>query len=358
VRWKTAYADPYATQMQPIDGNLIPTPDDAAVRAELSEILFGFMRTQALATAAKLGIADIVNGTARDVGEIARQVGADESSLYRLLRFLASQGVFEEVEPRRFGSTRLSRGLQSSAPLTLRYIAIAMGSEQYDAWSEAAHAFVTGEPGFDQKYGQPYFEYLADNGEASTTFNRAMAAGTNARVAALVALDWSKHTLIADIGGGSGTAIAAVLAAHTHLRGVLFDLPNVVAEAPAVLEQADVGDRCEIVGGSFLSDPLPPADAYVLSQILHDWDDEHSATILRNCRRTIVDDGQLLVLDGVVPPGPEPGFLKHMDLHMLVMLGGKERTEDEWRHLLFGEGFVIAQISSAGPANLIEARPV
>src|SRR6266702_2981110 len=139
------------------------------------------------------------------------------------------------------------------------------------------------------------------------------------------------------------------------LRGVLFDLPNVVAEAPAVLEQADVGDRCEIVGGSFLSDPLPPADAYVLSQILHDWDDEHSATILRNCRRTIADDGQLLVLDGVVPPGPEPGFLKHMDLHMLVMLGGKERTEDEWRDLLFGEGFDIAQISSAGPANLIEA---
>ena len=316
------------------------------------------MRAQALATAAKLGIADVVDDTAQDVGEIARRVGADESSLYRLLRFLASQGVFDEVEPRRFAASRLSRGLRSSAPMKLRYIAIAMGSEQYNAWSEAAHSFLTGEPGFDQRYGQPYFEYLADHPEASTTFNRAMAAGTNARVEALVALDWSKHTRIADIGGGSGTAIAAVLAAHPHLHGVLFDLPTVVAEAPAVLEQAGVADRCEIVGGSFLSDPLPPADAYVLSQILHDWNDEHAATILRNCRRTIARDGHLLVLDGVVPPGPEPSFLKHMDLHMLVMLGGKERTEHEWRKLLAGEGFAIEQINPAGPADLIDARPV
>ena len=335
-----------------------PTPDDAAVRAELSEILFGFMRTQALASAAKLGLADIVAGEPREVGEIAREVGADESSLYRLLRFLASQGVFEEVEPRRFAPTRLSRGLASSAPMTLRYIAIAMGAEQYDGWGDAAHSFVTGEAGFPLRYGESYFDYLAHHPEASTTFNRAMAAGTRARVDALVALDWSAHARVADIGGGSGTALASVLAAHPDLSGVLFDLPGVVAEAPAVLAEAGVSDRCEIVGGSFLTDPLPAADAILLSQILHDWNDEDSAAILRGCRRAIAADGRLLVLDGVVPSGPEPSFLKHMDLHMLVMLGGKERMEDEWRALLGAEGFEIVRISAAGPADLIEARPV
>jgi SAM-dependent methyltransferase len=337
---------------------LTPTPDDTAIRAELSEMLFGFMRTQALAAAAKLGIADIVAGEALDIGEIARRVEADESSLYRLLRFLASQGVFEEVTPRRFAPTRLSQGLRSSAPLTLRYIAIAMGAEQYDAWSESHHSFVTGEPGFVRKYGQSYFEYLAHQPNASTNFNRAMAAGTNARVEALVGVDWSEIRRVADIGGGSGTAIASVLAAHSHLEGVLFDLPSVVAEAPDVLERAGVRDRCEIVGGNFLTSPLPPADAYVLSQILHDWDDHHAAEIVRNCRRTISEGGRLLVLDGVVPPGPEPGFLKHMDLHMLVMLGGKERTEDEWRDLLDAEAFEITEIRSAGPADLITARPI
>ena len=321
-------------------------------------MLFGFMRTQALSAAAKLGIADIVDGEPRDVGDIAREVGADEASLYRLLRFLASEGVFEEVEPRRFTSSRFSDGLRSSAPLTMRYIAIAMGAEQYRGWSEALHSFVTGEPGFDREYGLSYFGYLAEHPDASTVFNRAMAAGTRARIEALTGLDWSDHTRVADIGGGSGAAIASVLAANPHLQGVLFDLPNVVQEAPDTLKQAGVSDRCEIVGGDFFVDPLPPADAYVLAQILHDWNDDRAKAILRNCRRSIAGGGRLLVVDGVVPPGAEPGFLKHMDLHMLVLVGGKERTEDEWRDLLGTEAFEIAGIAPAGPAHLIEARPV
>jgi SAM-dependent methyltransferase len=332
-------------------------PDDAAVRAQLSEMLFGFMRTQALSAAAKLGIADIVDGKGRDIEDIARQVGGDEASLYRLLRFLASEGVFEEVEPRRFASTRLSEGLRSSAPLTVRYIAIAMGAEQYRGWSGALHSFVTGEPGFDQEYGQAYFTYLAEHPDASAVFNRAMAAGTRARIEGLIAFDWSNHERVVDIGGGSGTAIASLLAANPHLHGVLFDLPNVAAEAHDVLERAGVSNRCEVVGGNFFTDPLPPADAYVLAQILHDWNDDRARAILRNCRRSIADAGRLLVVDGVVPSGPEPGFLKHMDLHMLVMLGGKERTEEELRDLLGAEAFEITRITPAGPTNLVEARP-
>jgi SAM-dependent methyltransferase len=343
--------------MQPNAKDLITTPDDAAVRAELSEMLFGFMRTQALSVAAKLGIADAIGDEARDVGDIARQVGAHEPSLYRLLRFLASEGVFEEVEPMRFARNRLSDGLLSTAPLTLHHLAIAMGSEQYLAWSEALHSFITGEPGFDRAHGRPYFEFLAEHPEASTVFNRAMAARMRARVDALISFDWGNHMRVADIGGGSGTAITAVLSANPHLQGVLFDLPTVVEEAHAILEHAGVAERCETVGGDFFTDPLPPADAYVLTQILHDWNDERAGAILRNCRRSIPDNGRLLVVDGVVPPGPEPAFLKHLDLHMLVLVGGKERTEQEWHDLLGAGAFEIERITPAGPTNLIGARP-
>jgi SAM-dependent methyltransferase len=343
--------------MPPSATNPTPTPDDAAVRVELSEMLFGFMRTQALSAAATLGIADILDSEGRDIGEIADQVGGEEPSLYRLLRFLASQGVFEEVQPRRFASTRLSEGLRSSAPLTVRYIAIAMGAEQYRAWGGALHSFLTGEPGFDHEYGQAYFAFLAEHPDASAVFNRAMAAGTRARIEGLIAFDWSNCSRVADIGGGSGTAIASLLVANPHLEGVLFDLPTVVAEAHDVLEQAGVSERCEVVGGTFFGDPLPPADAYVLAQILHDWNDERAREILRNCRRSIAEDGRLLVVDGIVPSGPEPGFLKHLDLHMLVMLGGKERTEEELRDLLATEAFEIVRITPAGPTNLVEARP-
>lgn len=344
--------------MRPDARESTPTADDAAVRSKLSEILFGFMRTQALAAAAKLAIADVVADEPRDVAEIARQIGAHEPSLYRLLRLLASEGVFEEVAPRRFANNRLSNGLRSSAPLTIRYIAIAMGAEQYRGWSEALHSFLTGEPGFDRAFGVHYFDFLAEHPDASDVFNRAMAAGIRARIDALLGFDWSGYDRVADVGGGSGTAIAEILAANTHLHGVLFDLPTVVVEARETLEGAGVADRCEIVGGDFFADSLPPAEVFVLAQILHDWDDGRAAAILRNCRRSIPDGGRVLIVDGVVPPGSEPGFLRHMDLHMLVLVGGKERTEQEWRELLAAEAFEIAAVVPAGPTNLIEARPI
>lgn len=185
-----------------------------------------------------------------------------------------------------------------------------------------------------------------------------MAAGIRARIDALLGFDWSGYDRVADVGGGSGTAIAEILAANTHLHGVLFDLPTVVVEARETLEGAEVADRCEIVGGDFFADSLPPAEVFVLAQILHDWDDGRAAAILRNCRRSIPDGGRVLIVDGVVPPGSEPGFLRHMDLHMLVLVGGKERTEQEWRELLAAEAFEIAAVVPAGPTNLIEARPI
>jgi SAM-dependent methyltransferase len=336
----------------------MPTPEEAAVRAELSVLLFGFMRTQAISVAANLGIADLIGDEPRDVSELAHESGAHEPSLYRLLRLLTSEGVFEEREPRRFANNRLSEGLRSSAPSSMRYIAISMGMEMYRSWTSALHSFKTGEPGFDEQFGLPWFDYLAQHSEASDVFNRAMAAGTRTRLEALVRHDWAPFRRVADIGGGTGSTIAAVLAANPQLEGALFDLPGVVAGAAEILERAGVAARCAVFGGDFFDDPLPPADAYLLVQILHDWGDERAAAILRNCRRSIATDGRLLIVDGVVAPGSAADPLKHMDLHMLVMLGGKERSEEEWRELLSGEAFDVVRIAPSGAKHMIEARPV
>jgi O-methyltransferase domain len=220
------------------------------------------------------------------------------------------------------------------------------------------HSFCSGEPGFDRAYGVPYFEYLEQNAEASTIFNRAMGAGTRSRLAALVEHDWTEVRHVVDVGGGNGTALAAVLAANPHLTGTVFDLPSALEGAPPVLAEARVAKRCELVSGNFFADPLPPADVYVLSQILHDWDDERAAMILRNCRCSIADEGRLLVLDAVVPSGPEPHFRKLFDLHMLVLLGGRERTIGEWQTLFAATGFRASSVGAAGPSNLIEVEAV
>jgi len=331
----------------------LPACDEEAIFERLSDMLAGFMRTQALSVAVSLGVPEAVSQVPVDVGEIALRVGADEQSVYRLMRFLASEGVFAEVEPRRFTATRLSNGLRADPPLSARSLAIVRGSEFYRCWSEALHSIVTGEPAFGRVYGGRFFDYLAQHPDRSTVFNRAMAEKTSRQVAALEGYDWADMRRVVDLGGGNGTALAAVLGAHPHLDGVLFDLPTVVGGAGEVLRAAGVSDRCEILGGDFFSDSLPCADAYILSQILHDWDDDHACAILTNCRRGVDDGGRLVLVEGVVPDGPQPSFLKLLDLHMLILLGGKERTENEWSDLLRKAGFQLHQVM---PNGLIDAR--
>lgn len=331
------------------------TPGPGEIRGQLWEMLAGFVRTQALSVAVKLGVPDVVSADAMDIAEIARRVDAHEPSLYRLMRFLATEEVFAEVEPRRFTATPLSNGLRADAPMSARWLAIMLGSEHYRSWSEALHSFLTGEPAFDRVYGQAYFDYLSAHPDESVVFDRAMASGAVGRAAALAGYDWTGVERVADIGGGNGTALAAVLSAHPHLRGTLFDLPTVVAAAETVLREAGVRDRCDIVGGDFFVDPLPSADVYVLAQILHDWNDERARAILRNCRRSLADGGLLLLVEGILPDGPEPDFGKLFDLHMLVLVGGKERTADEWRALLREEAF---ELLPTGEDGLLEARPI
>jgi len=206
------------------------------------------------------------------------------------------------------------------------------GSPAYLAASDMLRCVRTGEPAAETVFGMPFFEYLATDAQASDVFNRAMAGGAAARASVALEYDWSDASVVADIGGGTGSLLSSVLGAQPHLRGVVFDLPHVAAEARPVIEAAGLSDRCETAGGDFFTEPLPSADVYVLAQILHDWDDERAMAILRNCRRSIAEGGRVLVVEQVLPEGDEPSYGKLIDLMMVTLLGGKEAHRGRVAH--------------------------
>lgn len=339
------------------DSEPVAAPHALAVRAELSDMLFGFARTQALYVCVRLGLPDLVGEEPVDIGDLAARVSAHPPSLYRLLRFLASLGVFAEVAPRCFAGTRLSAGLREDAPLSLRYLVLMNGSEIYRAWGDALYSVQTGRSAFEHLYGKQHFAYLTENPDAAGIFNQAMAGGVPARAAVLQGFDWHAARTVADIGGGNGTLLARLLAANGDLSGIVFDLPHAADGARSVIDAAGLAGRCEFIAGDFFTDRLPRADVYLLAQVLHDWDDADAATILRNCRRSLPDRGRLLLLEAIIPAGSDPSPVKVIDLQMLVVPGGRERTEAEWRALLEDGGFELRGIVTGGPANLIEALP-
>jgi hypothetical protein len=329
----------------------------SAVRAELADMLYGFARTQALYVCVRLGLPDLVADEPVEVGGLAARVSAHPPSLCRLLRFLVSLGVFAEVAPGLFAGTRLSAGPREDAPLSLRYLVLMNGSELYRAWGDALYSVRTGESAFEHVYGTPHFAYLAGNPDAAGIFNRAMAGDAAARVAPLLAGDWHATRTVADIGGGNGSLLARLLTANSELHGVVFDLPHAASGARSVIGQAGLADRCEFTEGDFFTDRLPRADAYILAKMLHDWDDARAAAILRNCRRSLPDQGRLLLLEAIIPADPGPSPVKVIDLQMLVVPGGQERTEADWRALLGDGGFKLRRIVAGGGTNLIEALP-
>ena len=330
---------------------------DSGIRLQLLDVLAGFLRTQALHTVAVLGVADLVGDEPVSVEELAAQVRAEPSALHRVLRVLASDGIFSEAAPGAFVSTRLSDGLRSDAVLSVRHMAMFQGSDTYLAAGRMLQAVQTAQPTAEAVFGMSFFEHLARDPERSAVFSQAMGAGAGARAAAALAFDWSGASVVADIGGGNGSVLIGILGAHEHLTGVVFDQPHVVEQARPIIGAAGLTERCATAGGDFFKDPLPAADVYVLAQILHDWDDEQALTILRNCRSSITPGGRLLLLEQVMPDGDTPSYAKLLDLIMLVLLGGKERTEREWRVLLQAGGFDLLEITPRPATNLIEVAP-
>ena len=329
------------------------TPDwpdsfpDPSLVPRLQQLVWGKATTQCLFVAAKLGIADLLADGPRTVEELAAATHTNAEGLYRVLRLLASLDVFMELEPRRFTLTPMAELLQADAPCSFRDYAIVHGSEWYNrAWAHLLYSVETNEPAFDHACGLPLFDYMEQNPAAATEFNNSMTALSRFEAAGVcAAYDFSGCETVVDVGGGHGRLLTAILAAYPALRGILFDQPAVVSAAGPELALADVGARCQAVGGDFFTGVPPGGDCYLLKHIIHDWDDERSAVILRHCRQAMNAGGRVLVVEGVMPPGNEPSNSKLWDVVMLALTnGGRERTEEEYAALFGKAGLALSRV--------------
>ncbi len=307
----------------------------------LAHLLSGYWYTQTIYVAAKLGLAELVKDGPKSAEELAQATATNSRALYRLLRTLASIGIFAE-EQGYFVLTPLAECLldpSTKAMATMR------GECQYRAWGELLYSVQSGQSAFEKVYGKPIFDFLSENRETGNLFDQAMT-GVHGREteAMLEAYDFTGIRTLADIGGGNGSVLTAILRRYPAMQGILFDLPGVIERAKANVEAAGLEGRCQVVAGNFFEAVPDGADACLLRHIIHDWDDEKSITILRNCRRAMDQGGKLLVIEGVVPPGNEPSVSKFFDLAMMVLPGGMERTEEEYRQLFEAAGFRLTGI--------------
>ncbi len=307
--------------------------------AQLWDLLRGALGTRALAVAAELRVADALAGAPRPVEDVAREVGADPDALHRLLRALASDGVFAEETPGVFGNTAASELLAGSG---WNDFARLFGG----VWYQAAEGLdAAAEAAFPRAFGTDFWSWLAEHPDERTAFDRSMEQGSERRVARLAALEWRGDETVVDVGGGNGSLLLELLRRQPGLRGIVFDLPETVRDEEAL------GERCAFVEGSFF-ERVPEGDVYVLSTVLHDWDDDDATGILRTIRAAARADSRLIILDAVMPDGNEPHGAKWLDLLMLLLFAGRERNEAQWRRLLAAGGFEPARIED----GLIEAR--
>jgi O-methyltransferase domain/Dimerisation domain len=310
--------------------------EDAPAR-ELLELLAGPFRAHAIYAAAKLGIADRLADGPRTSAELARQVGADADSLARLLRLLAALGIVTSGDGR-FGLT--ARGeLLSSGPGSMRDLAICYGEQLYKPLAQLPHSVRTGEPAFPRVFGKPWLDYYADHPEAARLFDGAMAAGSAFFAELPEVYDFARVRTVIDIGGGNGALLAAVLAAHPHLTGIVLEAPHVVHATRDWLRRHGLADRCQAIGGDFFASVPPAGDVYLLSRILHDWNDERCLALLNNCRKAMDPTSELLIIERVIPADGKPSLALEWDIHMLANTGGRERTEAEYHTLLHRSDF-------------------
>lgn len=328
---------------------------------EMRRLLCGFSVTIAISVVAELGIADHLAKGPKSASDLARLSGADEGFLRRVLRFLASEGVFAEQDRDVFALTPLSEWLRSDAAGSLRPRAVFAGSNMnWTAWGSLLSSVRTGRSGMEAAFGETLFDHVKSHPEAAVTFNSFMAGQTAASVAALLgAYRFEGVRQIVDVGGGHGALVAGVLQAYPEMRGVLFDMPEVAAKALALLEKAGVAGRSQVVGGDFFAALPAGADLYALKFILHDWRDAACVTILKNCRAAMAPDGRVLVIEHIVPEESGPHFSRFMDLNMLVMTdGGQERTEREFARLLDAAGLQLRRsVPTAIGVHILECVP-
>jgi hypothetical protein len=334
------------------------TAGPVAPQAFLSQLAFGASITQALYVAAKLGIADLLAEGPQSVRELAFDTRTHERSLYRLLRSLSGIGVFQETAPKVFALTPYADALRSDAPESFRNAAIFMGADwHWRIWSNMLYSVQTGKSAWGSVHGMEAFDYLRENPDHGEIFNRAMTDMSLAAAPVVVeAYDFSRFETLADIAGGHGYLLSRILKSNPHVGGILFDMPAVIAGADEILEKEGVAARIEKVAGDFFESVPEGVDAYIMKHIIHDWDDDRAAEILRNIRKVMPAHGKVLIVETIVPAGNEPHYSKVLDLSMLVLPGGVERTSDEYRELLAASGLRLTRIvPTRSPLSIIEA---
>jgi len=308
----------------------------------LWDFLRGATMTRALAIAADLRLSESLADGPRPVAELAAESGVDADSLHRLLRALASDGVFAEDEPGVFRNTQVSEVLRGGGWPEFAHL---FGGVFWDAMHPLDRAVRTGSATFADRFGTDFWSWLAEHADERSTFDRAMAGDREGPAERLAALEWRAGEVVVDVGGGNGALLSALVRRRPELRGIVFDLPETERD------EAALGERIEFVEGSFF-ESVPAGDTYVLSGILHDWDDDRADAILSTIRAAAPAGARVLATESVVPPGNEPNGAKWLDLLMLVLAGGRERTEPEWRRLLEGAGLEPVRIEDGH----VEAR--
>jgi len=345
-----------------------PSEDPAAASRHLADLIGGYQVSAAIGALARLGVADALAEGPAMAGELALRLGAQEGALARLLEATLDIGLFTLGEDGRYRLTPLGNLLRTEVPGSLRRYAIVSTEDwRWYAFCHLAHTLRTGEPGFMAAYGCRLWDYLASHPDAASSFEESMTRISAARDQAIVAsVDFRRFSCVVDVGGGDGGLLRALLRAYPHLHGILFDLPRVSEGARESLEQAGLAGRWEVVAGDFREAIPQGGDAYLLSWILHDWDDPAATGILRRCREAMGKGSSLLVVEMVVPEEGRPGadvlrrLVRQVDLEMLAVVGGRERTAAEFEQLLTAAGFAVVDILllQGLPWSVIEALPV
>ena len=315
--------------------------------------------SRGVCTLAELGVADhIQSGLPQTVDKLARATGSHEDSLYRLMRFTASYGVFRETERRAFDHTALSAALRTDAEGSFRPAA-RMFHRMFPGWNGIHHAVQTGGPSFEHVFGLPLFDYIGKHLELAPLFDAGMTAFHGHETAAMLdAYDFNGIQTLADVGGGNGSLLTTVLQRYPQIKGLLYDLGHVAGRAREAIQAAGLQLRCSVVEGSFFDAVPPGADAYLMRHVLHDWTDEQCVQILRNCRKVIPSHGRVLIVEFSVPPANEASLGKDADMIMLAFPGGKERTNEEYRALYEASGFRLHGVTPTRSAVcVVEGRP-
>ncbi|MGH9329339.1 MAG: methyltransferase [Vicinamibacterales bacterium] len=334
-------------------------PPDMEASQHVFRIATGYIASTALYAAVKLRIADRLAAGPRPVADLAREAGANEDALYRILRLLASAGVFEETSPRHFANNAASSTMRTGIPGSVHDMTLWMADPFHlRVYADAMYSVTTGRPAVEKTPGMPVFEYFARDRELSDVFNNAMTAFSAVVIAAaLDVYDFSGIDTLVDVAGGHGQVLISILQRYPSMRGVLADLEHVIAGAIPRIREAGLEARCKTASIDFFEAVPEGGDAYVMKHIIHDWDGDRALTILRNIRKAMRPGGRVILLESVLQPGNAPDFGKLIDIEMLLMPGGRERTEAEFASLFRRAGFELTRVvPTQSPLSVIEGR--